>query len=182
MTLITKESTYKYKHCISCSSFTLLIELDYATKQNMWQKYFRVIMTYFSMIMSQLWSVIENLNSLINIWICFESHSSTLQSPEKSTIYFCLNLSPSFMGHLAQSVICLAADQGIMSLIPARSRTLVEMDHERISVAIHPPSADSRRVVVSYKQKYVHEVLVNRLVKLAQEKVWLVELTLPTWH
>ena len=25
-------------------------------------------------------------------------------------------------------------------------------------------------VVVSYKQKYVHEVLVNRLVKLAQEK------------
>ena len=30
------------------------------------------------------------------------------------------------------------------------------------------PSADSRRVVVSYTQKYVHEVLVNRLVKLAQ--------------
>ena len=27
-----------------------------------------------------------------------------------------------------------------------------------------------RRVVVSYKQKYVHEVLVNCLVKLAQEK------------
>ena len=25
------------------------------------------------------------------------------------------------------------------------------------------PSADSRRVVVSYKQKYVHKVLVNRL-------------------
>ena len=31
-------------------------------------------------------------------------------------------------------------------------------------------SADSRRVVVSYKRKYVHKVLVNRLVKLAQEK------------
>ena len=30
--------------------------------------------------------------------------------------------------------------------------------------------ADSRMVVVSYKQKYMHEVLVNRLVKLAQEK------------
>ena len=30
---------------------------------------------------------------------------------------------------------------------------------------------DSRRVVVSYKQKYVHLVLVNCLVKLAQEKV-----------
>ena len=30
-------------------------------------------------------------------------------------------------------------------------------------------SADSRRVV-SYKRKYVHKVLVNRLVKLAQEE------------
>ena len=28
----------------------------------------------------------------------------------------------------------------------------------------------TRRIVVSYKQKYVHEVLVNCLVKLAQEK------------
>ena len=34
-----------------------------------------------------------------------------------------------------------------------------------------PPSADSRTIVVSYKRKYVHEVLVNRLVKLAQEKM-----------
>ena len=34
-------------------------------------------------------------------------------------------------------------------------------------------SADSRRVV-SYKLKYVHEVSVNRLVKLAQKK-WLDE-------
>ena len=31
-------------------------------------------------------------------------------------------------------------------------------------------SADSRRVVESYKRKYVHEVLVNSLVKLTQEK------------
>ena len=34
----------------------------------------------------------------------------------------------------------------------------------------------SRRVAVSYKRKYVHEVLVNCLFKLAQEKVWLGEL------
>ena len=33
--------------------------------------------------------------------------------------------------------------------------------------------------VVSYKRKYVHEVLVNRLLKLAQEKVRLGELTVP---
>ena len=36
-------------------------------------------------------------------------------------------------------------------------------------MAILLPSADSR-AFVSYKQKYVHEVLVNRLVKLAKEK------------
>ena len=37
----------------------------------------------------------------------------------------------------------------------------------------------SRRVVVSYKQKYVHEVLlVNHLFKLAMEKVWLGEHTI----
>ena len=33
-----------------------------------------------------------------------------------------------------------------------------------------PLSADSRRAVVNYKRRYVHEVLVNHLVKLAQEK------------
>ena len=38
-----------------------------------------------------------------------------------------------------------------------------------MSKAIHLPSADSRRGVVSYKRKYVHEVVINRLVKPAQE-------------
>ena len=33
--------------------------------------------------------------------------------------------------------------------------------------------------VVSDKRKYVHKVLVNSLFKLAQEKVWLGELTVP---
>ena len=47
-------------------------------------------------------------------------------------------------------------------------------------LAIFFPSSDSRRAVVSYKQKYVHKVLVNHLVKLAQEKVWLGELTVST--
>ena len=41
------------------------------------------------------------------------------------------------------------------------------------------PLNHSRRIVVSYKRKYVHEVLVNCLFKLAQEKVWLGELTVP---
>ena len=39
-----------------------------------------------------------------------------------------------------------------------------------ISTVILLPSTDSRREEVSYKQKYVQEVLVNCLVKLAQEK------------
>ena len=34
---------------------------------------------------------------------------------------------------------------------------------------------------VSYKRKYVHKLLVNRLLKPAQEKVWLSELTIPQW-
>ena len=63
-----------------------------------------------------------------------------------------------------------AADSGVVSSILARSNTFPEIDHEIISTAILLPSADSRRVVVSYKQMYVHEVLVNCLVKLVQEK------------
>ena len=43
------------------------------------------------------------------------------------------------------------------------------------------PLIHSRRVVVSYKRKYVHELLVNRLFKPAQEKVWLAELTVLQW-
>ena len=55
-----------------------------------------------------------------------------------------------------------------------------EIDHEIISTVILLPSVDSRMVVVSYKRKYVHQVLVNCLVKLSKEKVWLSELTVPT--
>ena len=46
-----------------------------------------------------------------------------------------------------------------------------EIDNEVISSAILLPFPDSCRAVVSYKRKYVHKVLVNNLVKLAQEKV-----------
>ena len=70
---------------------------------------------------------------------------------------------PGLVVHL---VMCLTSDSGVTSLIPAMSHTFVEID--------------SRRVVVSYKRKYVHKVLVNRLVKLAQKKVWSGKLTVPT--
>ena len=65
---------------------------------------------------------------------------------------------------------CLSADSWVASSIPARNHTFEEIDHEIISTAILLSTADSRRVVVSYKQKYVYEVLVNCIVKLAQEK------------
>ena len=38
---------------------------------------------------------------------------------------------------------CLTADQGVASSIPARSHTLVEIDHEIISTVILLPFADS---------------------------------------
>ena len=85
--------------------------------------------------------------------------------------------------HVAQSVTCLAtdvsltADPGVASLIPTQSHTFMEIDHEIIFSSL--PLNHSRRVVVSYKRKYVHEVLVNCLFKLVQEKVWLGELTVP---
>ena len=49
-----------------------------------------------------------------------------------------------------------------------------------ICAAILHSFTNLKRVVVSYKRKYVHDVLVNRLVKLVEEKVWLGELTVPT--
>ena len=68
-----------------------------------------------------------------------------------------------------------------MSSILTQSHTFVEIDPETFSL----PLNHSRRVVVSYKQKYVHEVLVNRLFKLAQEKVCIItrlgELTIQQW-
>ena len=48
------------------------------------------------------------------------------------------------------AVVCLTADPGVASLIPARSHTYVQVDHEIISTLILLPSADARRVVVSY--------------------------------
>ena len=73
------------------------------------------------------------------------------------------------------------ADQGVASSIPAWSHTFIEIDHNMISMVICLPSADPRRVDVSYKGKYVHEVLINRLVQLAQEKVLSCELTVLTY-
>ena len=81
-------------------------------------------------------------------------------------------------GRVAQSVTCLATDAsltaipGVASLIPARSHTFVEIDHEIISTVILLPSADlfKRRIVVSYKQKYVHNYWLTTCSSLPRKK------------
>ena len=82
-------------------------------------------------------------------------------------------------GHRCATDACLTADPGVASSIPARSHTfveIVEIDHEIISTVILLPSAESFKKGCC---QYVHEVQVNCLFKLAQEKVWLGELTVP---
>ena len=66
---------------------------------------------------------------------------------------------------------------GVTSSILAQSHTFVEIDHEILQSVSSLPLIYSRLVLVIYKQKYVHELLVNCLSKLVQEIVWLGELT-----
>ena len=74
---------------------------------------------------------------------------------------------------------CLIADPGVTSSIPTRSYTFLEIDQKKFYGKSLPfRCLIQERVVVSYNQKYVHEVLVNRLFKLAQEKSVVGELTI----
>ena len=58
--------------------------------------------------------------------------------------------------------------------------TKVTVSKERVNrYSLYEILNHSRRFVVSYKGKYVHEVLINWLFKLAQEKVWLGEMIIP---
>ena len=66
----------------------------------------------------------------------------------------------------------LTEDPGVASSILGRSHTFILIDHEIVSMVILLPSADSRSAVsCKLKDEYVHEIQVNRLVKLAQEKM-----------
>ena len=78
------------------------------------------------------------------------------------------------------NVACLTTDACPTAVSGSRvgSRP-VEINHEIILLSFSALSLNhSRRVVVNYKRKYVQEVLVNRLFKFAQEKMWLGELTM----
>ena len=89
-----------------------------------------------------------------------------------------------------QSVTCLAtdvsltADPGVASLILVRSHTFVEIDHVIISTVILLPSAESFKkgscqLLAKVFARSTGQLLC--LFKLAQEKVWLGELTVPPW-
>ena len=69
------------------------------------------------------------------------------------------------LGHVAQSEACLTLKPEVPSQYLVRPHTSVS------------PSADSRRAVVSYWQKYVHEVLVNHLGGLSLPGKSVVRLT-----
>ena len=68
-------------------------------------------------------------------------------------------------GRIAQSVGHLTRKSGVLGSIPVWQHTFVS------------PSAFSRRAVVSYWRKYVHEVLVNRLGGLSLPRKSVVRLT-----
>ena len=68
----------------------------------------------------------------------------------------------------------------VASSILARSHTFVEMDHEIISTVILLPSVDSfKKGCCQLQAKVCARITGYRLFKLAQEKVWLGELTVP---
>ena len=87
------------------------------------------------------------------------------------------NTYPVTMGPAAQSVASLIADPAVASFIPARSHTFVEIIHEIFSTVILLLHYFKRGC---YKRKFMCKVLVNCLVKLVQEKVWLGDLTVST--
>ena len=65
--------------------------------------------------------------------------------------YYKILTTQNLPGRVAQSVGHLTRKSGVLGSIPGLEHTFIS------------PSAFSRRAVVSYWRKYVHEVLVNRL-------------------
>ena len=127
--------------------------------------------------------VIEN-KQLLYVTKSKDRKQKAFQTDDMTLRYDCVTRYHSLYkpGRVAQLVTCLAtdacltADPGVASSILVRSHTFVKLFLRSFSSL---PLIHSRRVVVSYKRMYVHELLVNRLFKPAQEKVWLGELTVP---
>ena len=115
------------------------------------------------------------LVSAVTVYICPSHHCKSVSNSLAITLSHncidCQAITISIPGSIVQSVTCLAtdasltADPGVASLIPAQSHTFVFLQSFSFLPLNH-----SRRIFVSCKRKYVHEVLVNCLFKLAWEK------------
>ena len=104
-------------------------------------------------------------------------------------VFVSWSISELLPGRVAQSVACLALQMRFWlqiqgSRVRSRSGPILSW---RLIMKLFLRSFSSLplihwgRVVVYCKRKYVQELLVNRLFKPAQEKVWLGELTVPQW-
>ena len=78
---------------------------------------------------------------------------------------------------VAQSEASPTADPGVVSLVPAQSHTFVELDHEIIFMGILLLQLNQEGLLSVTRKNMCKKYMVNCLVKLAQEKVWLGELT-----
>ena len=76
-----------------------------------------------------------------------------------------------FESGILHRIMCPIAVPGVASSIPARSHTFVRLIMKSFLWSFSTlPLNHSRRVDVSYKQKYVHKVLVNCMFEVAQDK------------
>ena len=113
--------------------------------------------------------------------------NATYQVPKPMAFWFQRRWYLKFLPYTGVVVILVMWPKQFVYILgesdPGRSHTFVEIDHEIIFLWAFSslPLIHSRRVVVCYKRKYVHGLLVNRLFKPAHEKVWLGEQTIPPW-
>ena len=94
-----------------------------------------------------------------------DPHSLVVRSTHSQVRTATAVVRPSPPGRVAQSVGHRTRKSGVLGSIPGLQHTFVS------------PSAFSRRAVVSYWRKYVHEVLVNRLGGLSLPRKSVVRLT-----
>ena len=99
---------------------------------------------------------------VVSLWKKYRRDLTSLASLYTCLMIHLLNLPP---GRVAQSVGHLTRKSGVLGSIPG------------LATYFPSPSAFSRRAVVSYWRKYVHEVLVNRLGGLNLPRKSVVRLT-----
>ena len=86
--------------------------------------------------------------SILNLSVMLGNYLQQTTSADIFRCIFFLALLRVSTGHVVQSVkcltadTCLTADPGVASSIQAQSHSFMEIDHEIISTAFLPPSAD----------------------------------------